>query len=604
MRMRTSKSGLYRRLLLYFSSISLIPVVLLGSLAIITANQFAVGNIRSQLVQLTETAGRILESELMKYRNSMDLFCGDGQLLEFLEAESPTRDQATQINQKVYLIMAGRANSLSFYVVGSGGAFTLATSNEPREYDYTRYGNWGIFRALNNESNTIFYPERYTDRFGQQDTGITVAKKIVHDNEAVGYAMLNIRGKALEEILPPSADMRVDYALADSNFFLVLNQFMVPFSPFVPHQYRQLAKAPETKAGARQYPDEKHMIASYTLSETGLTLYAEVSTDLMAKNIAFTRSTVIAVMLLFVCICIFMAHQIAKRILAPITIICDSMEIIKEGNLNEKVRISTNDEFEVMADGFNRMIEQLDTQFKTGMERQNRLRLAEIKNLQAQIAPHFLYNTLESIKWLAKLGMNAEIQAIVEKLGILLKSSMNFKKDLIPLRDEMRVVASYIGIQQIRHGDKFSVSMDIPEVLLDYLVPNLVIQPIVENAMVHGVEKIVEKGSLSICAFMKEDDICIDISDNGPGMSQEKIESLLLNENRNGDRESIGLQNVDRRLKLDFGPGYGVSIRSGEGQGTTVTVIMPRRFPEQGSDSLQCEMEQQAGNAPQGAIHV
>lgn len=575
MRMGTSKSALYRRLLLYFSTISLVPVILLGSLAIVSSKRLAVGNIKSSLEQLTETAARILESELLKYRDSIGLFCQDEQLLDFLEAESFPIDQITQINQKVYLIMAGHANTMSFHIVDTSGRFMLSTSFEPMEYDYRRYGTWGIFRALNNEDNTILYPSRYTDRYGQEDSGITVAAKVVKGNKTCGYVMLNISSKTIAEIIPPSGDMRVNYAFADSHSFLMLNQFMTPRSPFVPAAYRDLIRSSEPKANAREYPDEKRMIASFTLKETGLSLYAEVPTALMARNSAIMTTTVIIVMMLFVFICIIIAHEIAKSILTPIRTICDSMEIIKEGNLNERVRISTRDEFETMARGFNLMIEQLDTQFKTDLERQNRLRLAEIKNLQAQIAPHFLYNTLESIKWLAKLGMNSEIQTVIEKLGILLKSSMNFKKNLIPLRDEMRVVSSYIGIQQIRHEDQFRVTIDIPEAILDCLVPNLVIQPVAENAMVHGLEKKVGPGALEIRGYRNHDDLCIEIRDDGPGMSQEKIENLFKDGNRDEGRESIGLINVDRRIKLDFGSRYGVTISSKEGQWTVVTVNLP-----------------------------
>ena len=571
----TLKSRLYRRLLLYFLAISLIPVILLGSLAIITANRLGVEKISSSLVQLTETAAGILDSELLKYRNSIDLFCADEQLRELLETETPSTELITQINQKVYLIMAGHANTMSFHIVDTSGRFVLATSYEPLEYDFKRYGNWGIFRALDSRNNTIFYPGTYTRLPGQDDTGISVAGKVIKDGETIGYVMLNIHRRTIEEIIPPSRDMRVSFALSDSNFFLVLNHFMIPSSPFVPERYRPLLRTPEIRDNAREYQDEEHMIAGYALSETGLFLYAEVSTALMARNSAYITTMVIIVMMLFVFLCIIIAHQIAKRILGPIRTICDSMEIIKEGNLNERVSISTRDEFEIMAEGFNRMIEQLDTQFRTDLERQNRLRIAEMKNLQAQIAPHFLYNTLESIKWLAKLGMNSEIEATVEKLGILLKSSMNFKKDLIPLKDEMRVVTSYIGIQQIRYEDQFTVTINVPETLLDYLVPNLVIQPIVENAMVHGLEKKIGAGSLAIRAFQNGEDICFEISDNGPGMDQDKIETLFKSSAHGDDRESIGLMNVDRRIKLDFGPGYGVSVSSKEREGTVVTVIMP-----------------------------
>jgi two-component system sensor histidine kinase YesM len=580
MQRQTSKSRLYRRLLFYFSSISLIPVVLLGILALVTANRLAVGNVIFSLEQMAETAARMLNNELIKYRNSINLFCEDDQLFSFLETEDFPPDQITRINQKVYLIMAGHADTLNFFIVDAAGRFKLSTSYEPVEYDRERYQTWGIFRAMDQQEGALFYPGRYTDKYGQEDSGITVCRKVSRDGKTLGYVMLNICRQAIQEMLPPVYDMQVNYAVADKNYFLVMNQFLPSRNPFLPERYRPLMRTRGEVILTRNYPDEKRMISGCFLPEAGLVLMAEVSTALMMKNSVFINSTVIAVTILFVMICIFFAHKIASRILKPIQTICGSMEIIKDGNLNERVRINTGDEFELMADGLNRMIEQLDTQFKTDMERQNRLRIAEIKNLQAQIAPHFLYNTLESIKWLAKLGMNAEIQTMVEKLGILLKSRVNFKKDMIPLREEMRVVTSYIAIQQIRYEDQFTVKIDIEESLLDCMVPNLIIQPVVENALVHGIEKKVGEGSLVIRGFYEGDLIHIEICDNGPGISREQLATIMDEKEGAGDQGSIGLINVDRRLKLDFGPEYGITIRSREGEGTAVTMLIPVRIQE------------------------
>jgi two-component system sensor histidine kinase YesM len=412
---------------------------------------------------------------------------------------------------------------------------------------------------------------------GMEDSGVTVCRKVTRDGRTIGYVMLNINQRALAEILPAAGDIDIRYAVADHNHFLALNQFMNPRSPFIPERYRPFARTMDRQLATMEYRDEKYMISGCVLPGTDLALFAELSTALMIRNSAFITWTVVGVTLLFSVICIFVAHKIARRILDPIRTICNSMEIIKDGNLHERVSLSTHDEFETMAEGFNRMIDQLNDQFTTGIERQKRLRIAEIKNLQAQIAPHFLYNTLESIKWLAKLGMNDEIKTIVEKLGILLKSGMNFKEDMIPLKDEMRVVNSYIAIQQIRYEDQFTVRIDIEESLLDCMVPNLVIQPIVENALVHGIENKIGGGILEIRGRSSGGDMHIEIRDSGNGIGEDQLKTLL-NDDGGNKSESIGLINVDQRLKLYFGPDYGLLIQSEQGEGTAVTVTMPVRL--------------------------
>ncbi|MDL2234575.1 sensor histidine kinase [Christensenellaceae bacterium OttesenSCG-928-L17] len=570
------KAGLYRRLLLYFVCISLLPILLLGTLAIVTANRLSVSNIRTSLETVTEANGTVLDSELEKYRNSVETFCQDEDLIRFLKTPAPAANQITRMTQTAYLIMAGRIDLLDFYIANAKGEFLLATSAPPVEFDFNRYHGWSIFRALDEADNTLFYTSSYTDALGAEDTGITVCRRVTaQSGETLGYVMLNIPQRALTDILPATADMQISYAIADKNLFLVLNQFITPRAPFIPEQYRTFARTLSAGIETQEYPEYTRMVSAYVLPETGLLMMANISTSIMLKNNAFLTWMVVVITIVFASVCMLAANGLACRILQPIDTICDTMAIIEQGNLDERVLLSTNDEFETMADGFNHMIEQLDEQFKVNLEKQNRLRLAELKNLQAQIAPHFLYNTLESIKWLAKLKMNDEIQTIVAKLGILLKSGMDFKKDMIPLRDEMMVVESYLAIQHIRYEDRFVADIQIEDHLLDTMVPNLVIQPIVENALVHGIENKVGRGRIRITGYELDGDIHIVIEDDGNGIGDARMAELAANDHGERGSESIGLWNVDERLKLYFGRDYGISIYSVEGEGTRITVVMP-----------------------------
>ncbi len=173
---------------------------------------------------------------------------------------------------------------------------------------------------------------------------------------------------------------------------------------------------------------------------SGETVAASVSVDLMVRSANRLTVLVVAMVALIAVFLVWQSRKMAERIVKPIETICEAMSVIERGDWERQVVVESDDEFATMAHGINHMVAQLNEQFRTNLERQDRLRLAEYKNLQAQISPHFLSNTLECIKWLARLGQYDEIQTIVEKLGVLLKSGMVFKKEMIAFGDELSVV--------------------------------------------------------------------------------------------------------------------------------------------------------------------
>ena len=208
--------------------------------------------------------------------------------------------------------------------------------------------------------------------------------------------------------------------------------------------------------------------------------------------------------------------------------------------------------------------------------KQRQLRASELKALQAQINPHFLYNTLDSIKWLAKLNHVPQISVIVTQLGKLLRSSINTDNDLITVEESIVNIQSYLAIQKIRYSDKFETLMEIAPEILQYQIPKLILQPIVENAIIHGLEGKKDKGRLIIRGVLAEDDLIFEVIDNGVGMRPEKEAALNAGEDLRSSLfvHSIGIQNVNRRIKLYYGPDYQVTIQSVLGEGTKVTLRM------------------------------
>lgn len=202
---------------------------------------------------------------------------------------------------------------------------------------------------------------------------------------------------------------------------------------------------------------------------------------------------------------------------------------------------------------------------------------AEFNSLQAQMNPHFLYNTLETINCIAKINHQEEIAEIISALARLLRTSIKGKNAIISLGQEIKYTRDYLYIQQIALGDRIQIEYDIDEEVLDCSVPKLIMQPIIENAIVHGIEGMKNGGLIVISAYHKGD-LLISVSDNGKGIEEERINQIL---DGDGDDDTIenhtrlGIRSVDKRVKILYGEKYGVKILSQPQQGTTVELLIP-----------------------------
>ncbi|WMT43134.1 sensor histidine kinase [Paenibacillus sp. D2_2] len=282
---------------------------------------------------------------------------------------------------------------------------------------------------------------------------------------------------------------------------------------------------------------------------------------------------------------------LTNNILLPLKKLMFYMNTVKRGNLDKlKHRIDLDGyvEITVVANEFNKMMNQIDTLTKELLDTNTALlgselekKQAELSYLRSQINPHFLYNTLEMIKGMAAVQGAQEIRASASALASIFRYSIK-GDSLVPLRTELSIIESYLHIQKLRFGSRFQVAMDIEEAALECPVPKMILQPIVENAIFHGLEMKEEPGLLRIRAMRNTDsDLIITVEDDGVGMEPERLEWLrstlqespkeLLSPKGGG---SIGFTNVNARIKLMYGPAYGLDIQSVAGQGTWVQLTL------------------------------
>lgn len=227
-----------------------------------------------------------------------------------------------------------------------------------------------------------------------------------------------------------------------------------------------------------------------------------------------------------------------------------------------------------LSDSFGHMVGKIQQLMDTVRREEINLRKTELKALQAQINPHFLYNTLDSIAWMCEQGRSAEAVQMVNALARLFRISISRGHELIPIRSELQHAESYLQIQKHRYKDQFTYHFDVDESLLDFLCNKITLQPIIENAIYHGINGLVDEGEIRITLRADEEDILFIVADNGVGMEPEQIEAIMRKER--SDRTGIGIKNVNDRLKIYFGEKYGIVIDSEPDEGTRVSVRMPR----------------------------
>lgn len=229
--------------------------------------------------------------------------------------------------------------------------------------------------------------------------------------------------------------------------------------------------------------------------------------------------------------------------------------------------LSLSDSFGHMATRIQRLMEQV-------RQEEISLRKTELKALQAQINPHFLYNTLDAIAWLCEEERNQDAVEMVNALAKLFRISISRGHELITIEKEMQHAESYLKIQKFRYKNQFTYEFDVDEECLPYMCNKITLQPIIENAIYHGLDRMVDEGSIRIGIHQQGDKILFTVEDNGVGMSKEQCEEILHKEA--GDRTGIGIKNVNDRIQIYFGSEYGLTIASELDEGTCVTICMPK----------------------------
>ncbi len=271
---------------------------------------------------------------------------------------------------------------------------------------------------------------------------------------------------------------------------------------------------------------------------------------------------------------ILLSILISSRITKPIKLLRQSMRSVESGEFDVEAAIESDDEIGGLGRDYNIMIAKIRDLVHQTIADEKTKRKSELKALQNQITPHFLYNTLDSIIWMAEGNRQKDVVRMVAALARLLRLSISKGEELIPIRDEIEHITNYLIIQKMRYKDKLDFLLDVDEEIMRFRTLKLILQPLVENSIYHGIKNKPDPGTIRVLGKRVDGKILLSIEDDGVGMSAESLARIFTPDNGTRHR-GVGVSNVNERIKLYFGPEFGLDYRSEPAKGTTVSIWLP-----------------------------
>ncbi len=421
--------------------------------------------------------------------------------------------------------------------------------------------NWGVLRSAGQANGPV-----YAD--GADDVVFYAAQAVLDaDGSVAGYMVFAVNTTQTDRLFAILNDTAAD--------ILLLNARWEPLFSTQPALGGAVAAALR-----QQLWDGKKLTGSggefaYFVQQETTSGYILI----VQKPKTFTESIIqafyfISILMGVLCLilCFWGAWLLSRHLSRPIRELSTAMGAVERGQFGVRLRENREDELGTLAVGFNRMTQEYSLNLQRSVQRQKELNDTRLRMMQAQLNPHFLYNTLDVMKWLGTTNHIPEIAAMATDLAFILRSSIT-GSNLIPLQKELDLVEHYVNIQNVRFADRFTCEIDVPEAYQRCLVPKLVLQPLVENAILHGVAA-QDDGYIKLSAQQEQEALVITVADNGCGIAPEVL-TMLNSRDQRMHGGHLGLYNVDSIIKLYFGSKYGITADSGPQGGSRVSVRLP-----------------------------
>ncbi|KRE49021.1 cache domain-containing sensor histidine kinase [Paenibacillus sp. Soil522] len=572
------------KMILAFLLIILIPTTLSGFSFYLESSALVKRNVRASTVQVTKQTADALSSIFNAGSDTSDLIYSDLKVqkaaMQF--SVSPLSKQA-EMSQSLETLLNNVVYSSSFvrvvHIIKGGGigwgsgTFSIA---KLRKVDLNQQ-KW-VAEAKKQDGGLVWQALR-KDPFsgaGENTDLVLPISRTLKDFESlrqIGFLVVNLNGKAIINtinqvklgqtgrymVVNPdgqimiAADLsRIGQTVVDSTLHeLIVHNDEVEFEYF--------------NNGVHYYGVKQRLSNGWLLVGTVPTVEITGALDKLHTRILLTSAC-------FALLAVLIGLLIANRVTKPIKQLTLEMKRVQQGDLSVRTALTSTDEIGLMSKHFNKMLDEIEQlMVRVGQEQNEKLE-AEVRAVTYRIHPHFLYNTLSTLRWLVRARETERADQGLAALTRLLQANMGKNGQMVTLEEELEIIQKYIVILEMRYEQKYALLIDVQPGTEQVNIPRMLLQPLVENAVFHGFVPLNRGGEITIKAAKRQDELHIEISDNGAGMAPEKLQTLNAKEGK--AKRGIGLQHVHDSLRLYFGPGSGMTVTSELGRGTQIDIVI------------------------------
>ncbi|MGL6197929.1 MAG: sensor histidine kinase [Lachnospiraceae bacterium] len=575
-----------------FGSYALVFILLLGTLSFVMAaeiKQLMIQQFGEERIEVLKQIGERSNSINNASLTVSSLIAYDITLVDVLAAQSVSD---LDVNNLYSYLNSKKADydqvfndiSFRFEVVVIGDNGFCYSSRAGSDYDFEAMKKQLWYSELLERTDNTVYITSFNDRFSTTDDPndkryvFSVARNVFNDSgEKIGRLLINVDEQLLFSLSSMSAEGEDNIYIVDDGGKVVSHKekSSLGMNFINMEQFQKLYGF--NNATVVEKLGEEYLLCSHRNTQTGWLIISEVPLRVIFQVLDHAYLVVLTVLFCGLAVSLFLSALISRSISNPLKHLCKSMEEMQYGHFDDLENRHGYVEIEQLQSSFHKMGGDILHLMEEVRIRESNKRKAELDCLRAQINPHFLYNTLFSIRCLIETDQNKKAATMMSSFIALLKKTLSTNIALLPLSGEMETCQAYMQLQSFRYGSKVVMETDIDENVLDFMVPPLILQPIIENALFHGLEPKPEGGTIVVESYADSGILYISVHDDGVGMEEDTIKRLQTQKYQPvTDSGNIGVANVNNRIKINFGKRYGINIKSKIGEGTTVTLRLPQ----------------------------
>ena len=568
---------------------AVLSVLLLGAVIIITVislsytRQSVFENSSLYTQTIIQQMNQNIDSYIGYMENTSYLVSSNEDVQKYLFGDTADPEARDRILSQFETILDSRSDILNLGIIAENGRMLINNGQRLTNQDLDIHSQEWYTNALEGRES-VYLTSSHVQHIisGERPWVITLSRGIRNKEmgtgqEKEGVFFIDLNYNAISELCDQSMVGNQGYA------FIVDADGNIVYHP----QQQQLYNELQTEnidlvmnAGSDivTWGDgiNKKMYSISRSEKTGWTVVDCVRVEELLRRSNEAQSIYVLVAIGLMAVALFFSRFVAKSITLPIQRLCDSMERVQEGDFSvSDIVVDSENEIGSLTKSFNVMTQRIHELMAQNIREQEAKRKSELKALQSQINPHFLYNTLDSIIWMAEGKKNEEVVLMTASLARLLRQSISNEDELVSIGQEIEYARGYLTIQKMRYKDKLEFWIEVEPSILNIRLIKLVLQPVIENAIYHGLKYKESRGLLLVKGFMKNGNAVLQVIDDGVGMDQETLDHIYERHKVDYHSNGVGIYNVQKRLQLYYGNEYGIVYESKPGEGTTATITIP-----------------------------